>query len=266
MMLAEQPFLLASGTWTEVRKGNRTALAIFDRHYTSRRQRVRRVAQFLGPGETMVLLTPCARALFAWRRSIRDDGQTGVNCAVFRNEGAGLSSALIEAADALAFSRWPGERHFTHVDPREVRSTNPGFCFLRAGWRRCGSTASGLRILERTPMSIRAEVRAIVDEAKRIGRPITAEIIWGLLSREMGSASFRPLLSTMVHDRELMLMPQQWRPGMRGRAPGMYEPGPAPVVQLAPLRPQHRGLSNRQHGRLTEARAAALAWKQEAAR
>jgi hypothetical protein len=30
-----------------------------------------------------------------------------------------------------------------------VRSTNPGFCFLVAGWRRCGRTKGGLLILER---------------------------------------------------------------------------------------------------------------------
>lgn len=150
-MLVEQPFLDVAAGWVEVRKGNRTALAIFDRHYTSRRQHVRRVAQFMGPGETMVLLTPCARALFAWRKSIRDDGQQGVNCAVFRNEGAGLSSDLICAADELAWRRWPGERHFTYVDPTEIRGTNPGFCFLAAAWRRCGHSKEGLRILERLP-------------------------------------------------------------------------------------------------------------------
>lgn len=149
-MLVEQPFLL-EGPWLEVSKGSSTALALFDRHYTSRRKHVRKTPQFLGPGFTMVLLTPCARALCAWRKSIRDDGQQGVNCAVFRNEGAGLSSDLIKSAERFAWDRWPGERHFTHVDPREVRSTNPGFCFIAAGWRRCGYTKDGLHILERMP-------------------------------------------------------------------------------------------------------------------
>ena len=90
MMLAEQPFLIGGATWIEVRDGNPTALSIFDRHYSSRRAHIRKIDQFVGPGEKMVLLTPCARAVFAWRRELyRFDGQTGINCSVFRNEGAG---------------------------------------------------------------------------------------------------------------------------------------------------------------------------------
>jgi hypothetical protein len=91
-----------------------------------------------------------------WRKFLSADGQQGVNCAVFRNEGAGLSSDLIRAADALADQRWPGERHYTYVNPRAVRSTNPGFCFLQAGWRRCGITKHRkLLILEREPAAER---------------------------------------------------------------------------------------------------------------
>lgn len=95
----------------------------------------------------MVLMTERCDALFVWRRFISDDGQEGVNCAVFRNEGPLLSSELIREADALARDRWPGERHYTYVDPGAVRSTNPGYCFLRAGWHRCGVTKGGLAIL-----------------------------------------------------------------------------------------------------------------------
>jgi hypothetical protein len=152
-MLAEQPFLIGGGIWIPVRDGNHTARSIFDRHY-SRKQYAdgRDPAQFVGPGEKLVLLTPCARALFVWRKFISCDGQQGVNCAVFRNEGAGLSSDLIRAADAVAFERWPGERHYTYVAGRKVRSSNPGYCFLMAGWQRCGITKwNRLLILERLP-------------------------------------------------------------------------------------------------------------------
>jgi hypothetical protein len=75
--------------------------------------------------------------------------QEGVNCALFRNEGPHTSSDLIRQADAIADFAWPGERHYTYVNPSAVRSTNPGFCFLRAGWRRCGTTVGGLYIFER---------------------------------------------------------------------------------------------------------------------
>jgi hypothetical protein len=149
-MSAVQPFLINTGVWMRVPDGDATALAIFARHYTFRGAS-RKLPLILGPGEKMVLLTPDARALFAWRKFIADNDQHGVNCAVFRNEGAGLSSELIRSADDLADQRWPGERHYTYVDPRCVRSANPGCCFLKAGYRRCGRTASGPHILERLP-------------------------------------------------------------------------------------------------------------------
>lgn len=139
MNLAEQPFLIHEGTWMEVRDGNRTAAAIYDRHY-SRNPASRGDPRCAGPGFKMVLLTPCARALFVWRKFISKDQQDGVNCAIFRNEGAGLSSDLIRAAMVLGWQRWPGERFYTYVNARRVASPNPGFCFQRAGWSRCGIT------------------------------------------------------------------------------------------------------------------------------
>ena len=152
--MTAQPFLFMDDLWTMVRDGNRTALEIFNRHYSSRLAHLRKIDQFVGPGEKMVLLTPDAKALLAWRKErYRFDGQSGINCAVFRNEGAagGQSSELIKAADRLADIRWPGERHFTFVHPRKIRSTNPGYCFLSAGWRKCGQTKGRLHILERLP-------------------------------------------------------------------------------------------------------------------
>lgn len=158
-MLTEQPFLIGGGTWVEARDGNVTAGAIFDRHY-SRNAGSRGDSRVAGPGEKMVLLTPCARALFVWRQFITKDptaGRSDVNCAIFRNEGAGLSSAPIIEAVELAWQRWPGERLYTYVNPRRVRSSNPGYCFLRAGWRRCGVTKTRrLLVLERMPQEVTA--------------------------------------------------------------------------------------------------------------
>lgn len=100
----------------------------------------------------MLLLTVDCSAVFAWvREQYRKDGQEGVECTIFRNEGPMLSSDLIREADQLADERWPNVRHFTYVDPSEVESTNPGFCFLQAGWRRLpGETSRGLIVLERS--------------------------------------------------------------------------------------------------------------------
>lgn len=151
MMLAEQPFLIGGSVWVPVRDGNATASSLYDRHY-SRNPGSRGHLRCAGPGEKMVLLTPCARGLFVWRKFISKDQQDGVNCAIFRNEGAGLASELIVAAMELAWQRWPGERFYTYVNPRRVRSTNPGYCFKRAGWRPCGVTKTRkLLVLEKLP-------------------------------------------------------------------------------------------------------------------
>ena len=68
---------------------------------------------------------------------------------MFRNEGMNLSSDLILEAEDWAAQKWPGEAMMTMVDPAKVRSTNPGYCFLMAGWYRAGYTAKGLLILRK---------------------------------------------------------------------------------------------------------------------
>jgi hypothetical protein len=139
--------------WQEVKDGDETARDIFDGHYSRYRYADgRKPKLFVGPGQKMVLITAKANALFVWRKFISGDGQQGVNCAVFRNEGAGLSSRLIQEAVSLAWERWPQQRLYTYVNPRKVQSSNPGFCFLKAGWRRCGVTKKRkLLILELKP-------------------------------------------------------------------------------------------------------------------
>lgn len=154
MIAGEQPFLFGDGPWIEVFDGNRTAAALYDRHY-SRSPRAVGDPRVAGPGKKIVLLTPCVRGLFVWRLFRSKDPTAGpgdVNCAIFRNEGAGLASDLIKAAMGIAWRRWPGARLYTYVNPRRVRSTNPGFCFKRAGWRVCGVTKTRkLLILEVRP-------------------------------------------------------------------------------------------------------------------
>lgn len=138
--------------WWITKDGDRSCRELYQRHYSCRATSRRRLPSlFVGPGEKLVLRTSKADALFVWRRFIDDSGQTGVNCAVFRNESAHRSSDLIRQADAIADCVWPGRRHYTYVNPSRVRSRNPGFCFLVAGWRRCGNTQGGLLILERCP-------------------------------------------------------------------------------------------------------------------
>lgn len=133
-----------------VRDGDPTVRTIFNRHYSRRHYKDGRQPKlFVGPGEKMVLRTVDATAICVWRKFIDDaqPQQHGVNCAVFRNEGPHLASLLLAGAMIEAWSRWPGERLYTYVDSRKIRSTNPGYCFLKAGWVREGHTKGGLRIL-----------------------------------------------------------------------------------------------------------------------
>lgn len=137
--------------WYLTKDGDVSCLAMYERHYSRQRYADgRRQKVFTGPGEKIVLRTESADAVFVWRKFIDDSGECGINCAVFRNESGHRSSELIRQADAIADHCWPGERHYTYVNPKAVRSTNPGFCFMAAGWRRTGRvTNSGLLVLER---------------------------------------------------------------------------------------------------------------------
>jgi hypothetical protein len=143
--------------WWLTKDGDKTCLALYERHYSAYRYRDgRKRVLFCGPGEKVVLRTAAGDAFFVWRK-FKDDcidqrtgeRQAGINCAAFRNEGTHRSSELIRQADSVADCIWTGERHYTYVNPQGVRSRNPGFCFLMAGWWKCGKTKGGLLVFER---------------------------------------------------------------------------------------------------------------------
>ena len=139
--------------WYGVADGDLRVRTLLNRHYSGRKSRAPgRPKKSLGPGEYVLLLTLDSRAVFSWIRNTipRDDGQTGVNCSLFRNEGPVLSSALILAAEEFAQNRWPeNPRLFTYVNPRAVASPNPGYCFQVAGWTRRGKSKSGKILLDK---------------------------------------------------------------------------------------------------------------------
>lgn len=144
--------------WWLTKDGDDYVRDVLDRHYSRRRYRDgRKPKLFIGPGQYILLRTLHCDAIFAWRRFI--DGcidertrkpQDGVNCAFFRNESGIRSSDLIRQADAIADFCWPGMRHYTYVNAEKIRSTNPGYCFIAAGWKRVGMTKGGLFVLEYT--------------------------------------------------------------------------------------------------------------------
>ena len=153
--------------WWLTKDGDRDCLALYERHYSRRAYADgRRQTQFVGPGEHVVLRTFDGDAFFVWRKFLDDsidhrtgERQSGVNCAVFRNESGHRSSDLIRQADAVADCLWPDRRHYTYVDPTRIGSGLPGCCFLAAGWRYVrirghrARTSGGLLILERRPVS-----------------------------------------------------------------------------------------------------------------
>lgn len=113
---------------------------------------------FTGVGREIVLVSQCGRAVWAVvyqatpmvRGSGASRGRAGETDRkarylwrnmMFRNEGAGLSSELIRDATERTYEEWikrygelPAERLRTEVDTRRVRSKNPGFCYMQAGW------------------------------------------------------------------------------------------------------------------------------------
>ncbi len=147
--------------WIPVKDGDPRVSDIYKRHYScyqyvdNRRQfpGYRNRHLVMGPGEKMVLISADCKAIFGWRKFIDASGQTGINCAFFRNEGAFegaiLSSELILSAERLAQNRWHTERFYTYINPDKVKSSNPGYTFLMAGWNKCGYTKSGLLIMEK---------------------------------------------------------------------------------------------------------------------
>lgn len=143
------------GYWQVVKDGDPRVATMYRRHYScykyrDNRKHGRNRDLVMGPGEKLVLLGVDCRAIFGWRRFRDDSGQTGVNCAFFRNEGSKLSSELILEAEEHAWRKWPGERLYTYVNTKIVRGD--GKCFKIAGWRKCGRTIKRhLLILEKLP-------------------------------------------------------------------------------------------------------------------
>lgn len=143
---------LALNPWMIVKDGDQSAFKLVARHYSHRPYRdgrrqngkYRQRHLFVGPGEKIVLLSPDEQAVFVWRRSFFWDGKKTIHCSIFRNESRALSSHLILAAEIFAIQRWGSCDVFTFVNPKKVTSTNPGYCFIRAGWVRDGKTKGGL--------------------------------------------------------------------------------------------------------------------------
>lgn len=117
-----------------------------DRHYSRRTVGAR---QFLYSGRKIVIRDARGDVLFGWMFPDEDkrmDGQTGYNCAIFRNESPRSSSSIILECEAIAFARWGPARMYTYVNPQKIRSVNPGYCFKKAGWTNVRNPDGSLRV------------------------------------------------------------------------------------------------------------------------
>jgi hypothetical protein len=141
--------------WVRTTRADPEGAALADRHYN--RQKVGS-KQFVPPGRCIVLKTPCAQAIWvtswpfaqyvnhAW-------GGAWIN-SLFRNEGAGLSSELIEGAVWTTRQYWepPPLGLITFVDAGKTRKKrDPGRCYRKAGFAHVGFTKGGLYAFQLTP-------------------------------------------------------------------------------------------------------------------
>jgi len=127
-------------------------MSIFaDRHYSRRTPGTR---QFMYSGRKLVLRNGEGTVLFGWiwpDDDKRMDGQTGYNCAIFRNESGRRSSDIIFEAVKAAFRKWGPNRCYSYIDPNKTQTITAlrnypkwgirkgerivGFCYLKAGWK-----------------------------------------------------------------------------------------------------------------------------------
>lgn len=142
--------------WRPSWRADPAARALADRHYNRQRHGA---PQFVPPGSCLVMLAADRSALWVtswpYARYVKHNWPGAWTCSLFRNEGGHLSSDLIALAVAHTRARWaevPALGIVTFVDARQVRpKRDPGYCFLRAGWRQVGRTAGGLRVLQQLP-------------------------------------------------------------------------------------------------------------------
>jgi hypothetical protein len=138
--------------WIEVSKANPRAKRMAMEHYSFHPVKSRPMGKEVGPpGQKIILLTGDGLALWGshrpapWSGVKRADGFEGPCCFIFRNQGSPiLSSKLIREAVGYTASKWEvsAAGFLTYVAIEKVKSINPGYCFLCAGFKHNGFTIS----------------------------------------------------------------------------------------------------------------------------
>lgn len=125
--------------WARSHRRDPQALALADRHYSRQKPGT---DQFVKTGSCAVFYAKTATGAAVWVTSwqlyAKHLWRGAWECAMFRNEGAGLSSQLIKDAVAATRAHYgepPALGMITFVNPAKVRiKRDPGRCFVRAGF------------------------------------------------------------------------------------------------------------------------------------
>lgn len=163
--------------WRLAHRAHATARLLADRHYSRQKPGTK---QFVPPGRCLVFRIGTlpqgqepwsggAYWITSWpfAEYVRHAWAGAWICSAFRNEGAGLSSELIREVIAATrfvaggkegwdFGRLPDLGMVTFVDAAKTRrgrskKSEPGKCFLDAGFRNVGATKGGLVALQLLP-------------------------------------------------------------------------------------------------------------------
>lgn len=156
--------------WHLSHRADPAAVALADRHYTRQKAGT---PQFVPPGRCVVLLSTCGRALWVtswpYAEYVKHAWPGAWVCSLFRNEGTGLSSDLIQQALAATRSIWepPPLGLITFVNAGKVRhKRDPGRCFLKAGGEVVGETKGGLVAIQFVPAKLPAAAAPIGRQAE----------------------------------------------------------------------------------------------------
>lgn len=139
--------------WALSHRADPIARLIADRHYN--RQKIG-TPQFVPPGRCLVLRTLAGDAFWvtSWpfAEYTKHAWAGAWVCSAFRNESPHLSSDLIREAVAVTRWKWsevPERGMVTFVNTAKVRhKRDPGRCYLKAGFKKCGLTKGGLIALQ----------------------------------------------------------------------------------------------------------------------
>ena len=158
--------------WKRSNRADPLGCKLADRHYS--RQKMGS-PQFVPPGRCLVLIAETETGQEVWATSwpfaqyVKHAWAGAWVCSIFRNEGAALSSDLIN--QAVAATRWhygdaPELGMITFVKPSAVRSSNPGYCYQMAGWKRCGAAKDGKPCFQILPHEMPEPIPAMGETMK----------------------------------------------------------------------------------------------------